>query len=65
MPKFLPTSGFKWIDLRVWLDKYTSDSSKSFVLQVDLEVVKELQELQNDYPLAPDKIEIKREMLSD
>ena len=50
---------------RVWLDKYTSDSSKSFVLQVDLEGVKELQELQNDYPLAPDKIEIKREMLSD
>ena len=25
---------------------------------------KELRELQNDYPLAPDKIEIKKDMLS-
>ena len=31
--------------------------------RVDLECPKELPELGNDYPLAPDKIEIKREML--
>ena len=30
----------------------------------DLEYPKELHELHNDYPLAPDKIEIKRDMLS-
>ena len=35
------------------------------VLEVDLEYPKELRELRNDYPLAPDKIEIKREMLSE
>ena len=34
-------------------------------LQVDLEYLKELQELHNDYLLAPDEIKIKREMLSD
>ena len=32
---------------------------------VDLEYPKELRELDNDYPLAPDKTEIKREMLSE
>ena len=33
-------------------------------LEVDLECPKELHQLHNDYPLAPDKIEIKEEMLS-
>ena len=47
------------------MNKYTSNSSKGCVLWVDLEYPKELRELYNDYPLVPDKIEIKREMLSD
>ena len=38
---------------------------KGCVLQVDLECPKELRELHNDFPLTPDKIEIKREMLSE
>ena len=42
------------------LNKYTSNSSKGCVLEVDFEYPKELHELQNDYPLAADKIEIKR-----
>ena len=63
--KFLATSGFKWIDLKEFdLSKYTQNSSKESVLEGDLEHPKELQELYNDYPLAPDKTEIKREMLS-
>ena len=57
MSKFLPASGFKWIDPKdLELNKYTSDSSKGSVLEVDLEYPKELRELQNDYPLAPDKM---------
>ena len=64
--KFLPTSVFKWIDPKEFdLNKYTSHSSKGCVLEVDLEYPKELRELHNDYPLAQDKIEIKREMLSE
>ena len=63
--KFLLTSGFKWIDPKeLDLNKYTSNSSKGCVLDVDLEYPKELRELHNDYPLAPDKILIKWEMLS-
>ena len=47
------------------MNKYTSNSSKGCVLEIDLEYPKELQELHNDYPLAPDNLEIKREMLFD
>ena len=65
MSKFLPTSGFKWIDTEEFnLNKYTSNSSKGCILEVDLKYPKELRELHSDYPLAPDKIEIEKEMLS-
>ena len=63
MSKFLSTSASKWIDPKVFdLNKYTSNSSKGCVLEVDLEYPKELCELHNDYPLAPDKKEVKREL---
>ena len=66
MYKFLPTIGFKLMNPEKFeLNKYNSNCSKRCVLEVDYEYPKELQELQNDYPLAPDKIEIKREMLSE
>ena len=65
MSKFLPASGFKWIDSKDFdSNKYSSNSSKGCVLEVNLEYPKELCELHNDYSLAPDKIEIKKEMLS-
>ena len=43
-------------------DKCSSNISKGCVLE--LEYLKELRELHNDYPLATDKIEIKIEILS-
>ena len=65
MSKFLPTIGFKWIDPKDFdSNKYSSESSKGCILEVDFEYPKELRELHNDYTLAPDKIEIKKEMLS-
>ena len=42
------------------VNKYTSNSSKWHVLKVGLIYPKELR----DYPFAPDKLEIKREILS-
>ena len=66
MSKFFPTSGFKWIDPKEFdLNKYISYNSKGCALEVDFECLKELQKLYSDYPLAPDKAEIKREMLSE
>ena len=66
MSTFRPISGLEWIDPKEFeLNKYTSNSSKGCVLEVDLEYPKELRELHNDHPLALDKIEIKREILSE
>ena len=42
MSKFLPISGFKWIDPEEFdLNKYTSNSLEGCVLEVDLEYSKE------------------------
>ena len=61
MSKLLSTSGFKWIDSKEFdLNKYTSNSSKGCVLEVVLEYPNELCELHNDYPLAQDKMEVKK-----
>ena len=65
MFKFLRTSGFKWIDPKEFdFNKYTSSGLKGRGFEVDLEYSKKSCKLCNDYPLAPDKIEIKTEMLS-
>ena len=56
MSKFPPIGGFKWVDPKEFdLNKYTSNSSKGCVLEVDLEHIKELRQSHNDYRLAPDK----------
>ena len=65
MSKFLSTSRFQWKDHKEFdLNKYIGNSSKGFVLEVDLEYLKELRELNNDCSLTPNRIEIKREILS-
>ena len=46
------------------MNENTSNSSEGRALEVYLEYPKELHELHNDYSLASDKIDIKREMLS-
>ena len=56
MCKFLPASD---------LNKCTSTNSKGCVLEVDLIYPKELQVLRYNYPLAANKIEIKRKLLSE
>ena len=44
MSKFLSTSGFKWIDTKEFdLNKYSSNSSKGCVLEIDLEYLKEFE----------------------
>ena len=47
------------------MNKHASNSSKGCIFEVDLEYPKELREFHNDYSLAPNKTEIKREMLSE
>ena len=47
------------------MNKYNSNSPKGCVLEVDLQYPKVLRKIHNDYLLIPDKIEIKREILSE
>ena len=44
--------------------KYTN-GSMDYILEVDVEYPKELHDLQNDYPLAPEVKNVKANMLSD
>ena len=67
MSQKLPSGDFRWIPCpdAINLDSYDENSAKGLILEVDLEYPKELHHLHNDYPLAPEKIEVKEEMLSD
>ena len=54
MSKPLPTHGFKWMkdkELNIW-------EKTPCILEVDLEYPKELHDLHNDYPLAPEQIKV-------
>ena len=51
MSKSLPMGRFEWVDpVKFNLDIYDDNSCRGCVLEVDLEYLKELHELHNDYP---------------
>ena len=68
MTRYLPYSGFKWLNQKEISDfSLNSISEKSligYILEVDLEYPSELHDLHNNYPLAPEKLEISQNMLS-
>lgn len=72
MSEFLPFGGFRWLkkeELSKFtvdsLEKYTETSCKGAFLEVDLEYPKELHDLHNEYPLAPERGVVTDDMLSD
>ena len=68
MSQYLPYSGFKWLNQKelsdFCLNFVSENSSIGYILEVDLEHPDKLYNLQNDYPLAPEKREITQNMLS-
>ena len=68
MSQYLPYSEFKWLNQKeiseFCLNSISENSSIGYILEVDLEYPGELHELHNDYPLAPGKLEISQNMLS-
>ena len=65
--RYLPYSGFNWLKNVDGFD-VNSISEKSpigYIFEVDLEHPEELHVLYNDYTLAPEKLAIPCEMLSD
>ena len=67
MSQKLPSGNFRWIPCPEYinLDSYDENSAKGLILEVHLEYPPELHGLHNDYPLAPEKMTVKPEMLSD
>ena len=68
MSQYLPTGNFKWMTdkeiSKIDLGKYKADGKKGLILEVDLEYPKELHDLHNDYPIAPEKVKVSNDMLS-
>ena len=65
---YLPYANFKWfknIDkIKQKLTNIESNSSNGYILEVDLEFTQELHDIHNNYPSAPEKINIQKEWLS-
>ena len=62
----LPYKNLKW-DTKITEDDILNyaDGSTGYMLEVDLEYPKELHDLHNDYPMAPEIMNVKADMLSD
>ena len=70
MSQFLPYGGFNWFDSpnihdynwTAWLD---DDPNVGYFVECDLEYPDKLHDAHNDYPMAPERMEIKKEMISE
>ena len=69
MSQYLPYSNFKWVKnidkVKEKLMNIKSNSSTGYILEVNLEYPQELHDIHNDSLLAPEKINIPKEWLSD
>ena len=68
MSQHLPTGNIRWMTdkeiSKIDLGKYETDGKKGLILEVDLEYAQELHNLHNDYPVAPEKVKVSKNMLS-
>ena len=66
MSEYLPYSEFEWLKSVDKLDVMSikDKSSIGYILEVDIKYPKELLELHNNYPLAPEKLIITNDILS-
>ena len=66
MSEYLPYREFEWLKNVDSFDVMSIDkkSDVGYILEVDLKYPKELYELHNDYPLAPEKLTVTNDILS-
>ena len=64
--EYLPYGAFKWLKNVDEFDMMSISEKNpiGFFLKADLEYSDELHELHNDYPLAPEKLAVSSDMLS-
>ena len=67
MSGYRPYGVFKWLKNvdRFDVNSISKKSPIGYILEVDLEYFDELYALHNDYPLAPEKLAIPYDLLSD
>ena len=66
MSEYLPYEKFEWLENIHGFDVMSINEKNDigYILEVDLEYLKELHKLHNDYPLDPEKIAVTNNMLS-
>ena len=68
MSQYLLTGNFKWMSDReiskIDLGKYSADSKRGLIPEVDLEYPQELHDMRNDYPICPERVKVLNGMLS-
>ena len=68
MSQYLPHADYKWVTnidkIEQRLMNIKSNSSTGYILEVDLEHPQELDDIDNDYALAPEKVNIPKKKLS-
>ena len=66
MSEHLPYEGFKWLKNVDKFDVMSINEKRpiGYLLEVSLEYPDKLHELNNDYPLAPEKLAVSSDMLS-
>ena len=69
MSQYLPTGGFDWVEkpgsLADTIAEHPTESPQGYILEVDLEYPQELHEIHNEYPLAPERMMIQKEWMSE
>ena len=64
MSQYLPAGNFRWMKdkevNKIDLGKYKADGKKRLILEVDLEYPRELHDVHNDYPAAPEKAKVSK-----
>ena len=67
MSQMLPVGDFKWIEEddiskldEQFIKNYNENSDKGYILEVDVEYIKNLHKLQNDLPFLPERMKISK-----
>ena len=69
MSQYLPTGGFRWVDdsqqLAKTIAEQPADGPEGYILEVDLEYPKDLHNVHNAYPLAPERMIVQKTWMSE
>ena len=64
MSQPMPTEAFQWVDYSERILQTPADADHGYILKVDLEYPASLHAEHNDYPLAPEKMAVTKDMMS-